>query len=302
MQRLRLMMTVLVSTLPLFSATAGRGDTTPPGKERARKSGWHTSFSEAQAEAKTLGKPLVVHFYADWCGPCQQMERNVLNQPGVLRCLGADVVGVKINADHHADLRSRFGVSGYPSDVMVSPSGEVSTRYVGGTGESGYIARLKSEGAKYPSRSETRVAANYRGKSPKPAIAQRPGQSFGEPLGLDGYSPVALTTGKLWKKGKPEYATTHKGVAYHFSTADELELFQADPAAYSPKLLGCDPVILSESGRAVRGKTEHGVFFRNAVFLLANEANREQFLKNPSYYADQKFAVEVDEIEQYVSR
>jgi YHS domain-containing protein len=182
----------------------------------------------------------------------------------------------------------------------VSPSGSVSNRYVGGSSESGFIARLKSEGAKYPSRPDVLLASKSEEKTDKPAVAV-PAPTR-EHLGLDGYSPVALSASQLWKKGLPEFAGKHQGVTYHFASALELELFQANPGKYTPRLLGCDPVILSESGRAVRGKTVHGALFRDSVFLMATEANRAEFLKNPALYADKKFAVELDEIEQFVSR
>jgi thiol-disulfide isomerase/thioredoxin/YHS domain-containing protein len=294
------MITVLASIFSLVLTAASFGDMSPAGKSLSRTAGWHTNFAEAQAEAQALGKPLLVHFYADWCGPCQQMERSVLNQPAVLRCLGVEMVGVKINADHHADLKNRFGVSGFPSDVVVSPAGEVSTRFVGATSESSFIARLKREGAKYPSKPDTQLAKRDEEKTEKPAVAIPAADR--KHLGLEGYSPVSLTTGKLWKKGNPRYAAKHQGLTYHFASADELEMFEANPARYVPKLLGCDPVILSESGRAVRGKPVHGVFYRNSVFLMATEANREEFLENPAFFADKRFAVEVDEIEQYVRR
>jgi thiol-disulfide isomerase/thioredoxin len=300
MQSLRFMTKALVVSVLLSSAAVGLADMTPQGKSVAPKSGWHTSFSEAQAEAKALGKPLLLHFYADWCGPCQQMERSVLNQPGVVRCLGVDVVGVKVNADHHSDLVSRFGVSGYPTDVLVSPEGSVSVRSVGMSSQSSFIDRMKREGAKYPAKTEIQVAESSANEhtTHKPAIAKK----ADDVVGLDGYSPVALATGKLWKKGLPEFNAEHQGVTYWFANDDERELFEEDPARYAPKLLGCDPVILSDSGRAVRGNIEHGAFFRQGVFLMATEENRDEFLKNPAFYADKRFAVEVEEIEQFVKR
>lgn len=300
MQSLRLMIKALVLTVLVSSSAVGLGETTPAGKGMAPKTDWHTSFSEAQAEAKALGKPILLHFYADWCGPCQQMERNVLNQPGVVRCLGVDVVGVKINADHNSDLKSRFGVSGFPTDVLVSPEGAVSIRSVGMSSESSFIDRMKREGAKYPTKTGAEVAKSSAKEQTtlKPAIAKK----ANDVVGLNGYSPVALATGKLWKKGLPEFNAEHQGVTYHFANNDERDLFEENPSAYAPKLLGCDPVILSASGKAVRGNIEHGAVFRNSVFLMATEENRDQFLKNPAFYADKRFAVEVEEIQQFVTR
>ncbi len=297
MPSLRFFTKAFTLTVMFSYAAVCVGDTTPATSDVAPKTGWHTSFSQAQAEAKALGKPLLLHFYADWCGPCQTMERSVLNQPGVVRCLGVDVIGVKINADHHSDLVSRFGVSGYPTDVLVSPTGSVSTRSVGISSETSFIDRMKREGAKYPARPDTQIAKSS-AKEHKPAVAKKPGDE----LGLDGYSPVALATGKLWKKGQPEYTAEHQGIIYQFANEDERDLFQEDPANYVPKLLGCDPVILSDTGRAVKGKIELGVFFRKGVFLMATEESREEFLNNPAFYADKRFAVEVEEIEQFVTR
>lgn len=298
MQSLRLIVTVVATTFAISLANTAPAEMGAASKKSTLpKTGWHTSFSQAEAEAKALGKPLLIHFYADWCGPCQKMESNVLNEPAVLRCLGKDVVGVKVNADHHSDLKSRFGISGFPSDVVVSPKGQVSSRYVGYTSESSYVARLKKEGDKYPSKPAAQLA-----KAEKSATKESKSDEKAKHLGLDGYSPVALTTGKLWKKGQPEFAARYRGIIYHFANEEELELFLETPDTYAPRLLGCDPVILAKSGRAVRGDIEHGVFFREKVYLMATGANREEFLKNPALYADKQMAVEADKIEQLVSR
>lgn len=297
----RVTTTILLCALAVAAVPFANADMAPMKEKPAFKTGWHSSFSQAEAEAKSLGKPLLVHFYADWCGPCQMMERNVLNQPEVVRCLGRDVVGVKVNADRHPELKSRFGVSGFPSDVIVSPTGEATTRYVGATSESGFVARLKKEGGKYPGKGETELAEKAEPKATKKTSKDRR-KNDAKHLGLEGYSPVALSTGQIWKKGKSHYSAIYRGIEYRFADERELERFLETPAEYAPKLLGCDPVILSDSGRAVQGQITHGVFFRGDVYLLATDANRKTFLENPAFYADKRFAVEADEIEQYVRR
>ena len=68
---------------------------------------------------------MLLHFYADWCGPCQQMERDTLNSPSLLQILDANFVAVKLNVDNEADLVTQFGVKSLPYDVLVSPDGRV---------------------------------------------------------------------------------------------------------------------------------------------------------------------------------
>ncbi|MEQ9406083.1 MAG: thioredoxin family protein [Fuerstiella sp.] len=104
--------------------------------------GWLLDFEDAEHQSKSSNVPLLVHFYADWCGPCKLMERDVLGTPEVSAALGSGIVAVKVNSDRRKDLVARFGIKTLPTDVFVSPSGKVMARYVGSSGRSGYLARL----------------------------------------------------------------------------------------------------------------------------------------------------------------
>ncbi|MGE5192738.1 MAG: thioredoxin family protein, partial [Deltaproteobacteria bacterium] len=75
----------------------------------------------AWKQAKQLNRPVLLHFHAVWCGPCQQMEREVLNTPAVLHELNACCVAVKIDCDQQPVLVQQFGVESLPCDVLVTP-------------------------------------------------------------------------------------------------------------------------------------------------------------------------------------
>ena len=53
-------------------------------------------------------------------------------------------------------------------------------------------------------------------------------------IALEGYCPVAYFAVNRAVRGKPEYASIHNGVTYHFVSADAQKLFDKDPEKYLP--------------------------------------------------------------------
>ena len=131
---MRLLLAALVVWAGPLAAFTTAGD--PPDV-------WHPDYASAAAAAQRTGRPMLIHFYADWCGPCRQMESRVLNQPTVLDGLRDRVVAVKVNYDQRADLVSRFGIDLLPCDLLVRPGEEVLLRTTGYVDETTYVQRIK---------------------------------------------------------------------------------------------------------------------------------------------------------------
>lgn len=87
--------------------------------------------------------PVLIDFYADWCGPCRIMA-PVLDH--FARDKAGEVVVGKLNTDHDPDAAVRFGVRGIPTLVLFSQGQEVA-RQVGAVLRDGLDALFESLGA-----------------------------------------------------------------------------------------------------------------------------------------------------------
>ncbi|MBI2718475.1 MAG: thioredoxin [Rhizobiales bacterium] len=85
--------------------------------------------SDASFEADVLKSeaPVVVDFWAEWCGPCK-MIGPALEE--IATVLGGKAKIVKINVDENPATPSRYGVRGIPT-LMVFKAGKVAATKVG---------------------------------------------------------------------------------------------------------------------------------------------------------------------------
>jgi thioredoxin 1 len=73
-------------------------------------------------------KPVLVDFWAPWCGPCKMFAPTLAKFAEANE--GKIVVG-KVNVDDEQDLAMKFNISSIPS-LLVFKNGEVAARKVGG--------------------------------------------------------------------------------------------------------------------------------------------------------------------------
>ncbi len=88
------------------------------------------SVSDMEFEKEVLKAegPVMVDFWAEWCGPCRALSPIVDDVSGDL---GARLKVVKVNIDENPNTPTRYGVRGIPT-LMVFKGGQVVDTRVGG--------------------------------------------------------------------------------------------------------------------------------------------------------------------------
>ncbi len=99
----------------------------------------HVSDQEFDEKVLKSDKPVMVDFYADWCGPCK-LAAPILDE---LSSSQDKVQVIKMNVDADPDTARKFNVMSIPTVILFEKGKEV-TRQVGFSGKQGYLKLIDS--------------------------------------------------------------------------------------------------------------------------------------------------------------
>ena len=110
---------------------------------------WRAYSVGVLAEAREEKKPVIMDFFASWCVPCRQMERETFTDPDVIKQAQHGFVMVKVDLtqavdNDKADLLKRFQVKGVPTVVFLDSHGQERTdlRLVGSAPPSVFLNHM----------------------------------------------------------------------------------------------------------------------------------------------------------------
>ena len=84
-----------------------------------------------ESEVIQSAQPVLVDFWAEWCGPCRQIAPAVDEIAAEYE--DRAVVG-KVNIDHHPTIASEYGIRSIPS-LLIFSNGQVQQQIVGAVGK-----------------------------------------------------------------------------------------------------------------------------------------------------------------------
>ncbi len=111
---------------------------------------WMTDIEMGIQKAKETGKPLMIEFMAEWCGPCKKMDDSTFTNPDVVK-KSDSFISVRIDVDKQSEVANayqsnagKYGGIGIPNVLFLSPDKNILKHPVGYRPPGQFIAIMDS--------------------------------------------------------------------------------------------------------------------------------------------------------------
>jgi thioredoxin 1 len=98
----------------------------------------HISDASFEADVLKSGTPVLVDYWAEWCGPCK-MIAPILDETA--KEYGARLQIAKMNVDENREVPAKFGIRGIPT-LMLFKGGQLAATKVGAVSKAQLTAFL----------------------------------------------------------------------------------------------------------------------------------------------------------------
>jgi thiol-disulfide isomerase/thioredoxin len=104
---------------------------------------WYSALEEASSAAIKVNKPMFLDFWADWCDPCKQMEKDLYRNEAFAKAADGFVL-VRINFDKKTAPARKYNVEGLPTVVFTDSYGSEFIRHRGFLDVKPFIELMKA--------------------------------------------------------------------------------------------------------------------------------------------------------------
>ena len=127
------MKTLILSACALFAATTAS----------LAKTGWDDDYEKSLAKAKEDQKMVLLDFTgSDWCGYCIKLDEEVFSKSAFKKFAKENLVLVELDyprgknlpkktKEQNDSLKSKYGISGYPTIILLDSDGKEAARWIG---------------------------------------------------------------------------------------------------------------------------------------------------------------------------
>jgi protein disulfide-isomerase len=276
---------------------------------------WQTDLQAAHKLSQNSGKLMLVHFYSDNCVWCDRLEAGAFGNPQVSDAINREFIPVKIHAGKQASVANHFGVTQWPTDVIVDATGLVHGRSVSPQAPAEYVQMLTASIQHARANSATTMIAQSGPTPAAPAVTQpaapaptqqaaapmTPSQPITAPAAVPSLQMPTTVAGQsnvpAMGMGTPPAAASGSFMLPAGNNAPPAAQTVAHkntptsaPSSTAPQeqqvaMEGFCPVSVVDEGKWTPGEKAWGVVHMGQVFLFASEAAQKKFLADPFRYA-----------------